>query len=295
MRIAFLFNPHSGRGNRALTATTAHHLLIAAGHSVVPVQAGPGLSPEVLTDALCTSDVLVVAGGDGSVHHAVPTAIAAKVPIFHFPLGTENLFAREFGMTRSAPALVRAIDRMSVRTIDTATLAGRAFVIMASVGFDACVVERVAAARVRGVTRLDYVRCAMQELIDFRVARLSITVDGKREISSREGLVVVANSPQYAARLNPVRVAKIDDGQIDVLFLPFSTRAGLAAWMLSILAGSHTTHPRAFSARAQTVEITSECGPSPLQLDGESTAGLTPSEMVKLQVVPMSLRVLIPV
>lgn len=272
MRVVVLHNPHSGRGNghRAGSLRVALDALTDRGIRYDLLARGPGLSRGDLESAIVGARALIIAGGDGSMHHAAPIAIASTVPVYHFPLGTENLFAREFGMDRRPETLVAALERGRVREVDAAVCGDRIFVIMASLGFDAAVVGRVAAARLSGVRRIDYVRRSLEAFREFAPSHLNVSVDGRTIVDDRPGLLICANSRQYAAYLNPASAARIDDGLLDIVFLPFTTRLGLAQWLISIAARTHSDDPRLVTATGRAVTVHGTHDPIPLQLDGES-------------------------
>lgn len=297
MKIVLLNNPNSGRGRGAAVADDLERALTDAGHGVLRLSAGSGLLDGTLIPILRSHELLVVAGGDGTLHHALPAILESGIAVYHYPLGTENLFTREFGMTRDAHQLLRAIASGRVRVCDAGTCNGRPFSLMASVGFDACVVERVAAARRAGVTRGDYVRCAVRELVSPRVARVTVRIDGTRVIDHAPGLLVVANSRQYAARLDPVVDADMSDGLLDVAFFPHRTSIGLARWMVAIATGLHAHMPGVVRGRGRAIDVDVD-GPRPLQIDGEAV-GAAPRRPggefgLDIRVLPGVLRVLVP-
>jgi diacylglycerol kinase (ATP) len=268
-----------------------------AGHEVVRLAAGRELAASTLLGALRKAELLVAAGGDGTVHHALPGIIESGIAVYHYPLGTENLFTREFGMTGDPEQLVRAIERWKIRVCDAGECDGRVFSLMASIGFDACVVERVAAGRRGGVTRGDYVRCAVGELMNARVARMTVRVDGKAVVEDAHGLLVVANSRQYAARLDPAVHADMSDGKLDVVFFPYRTSVGLARWLLAIAMGAHMHVRGVIAAAGERIEVDADQG-WPLQVDGEA-AGMLPGRAgggfgVDVRVLAGVLRVLVP-
>lgn len=301
MRVVLLHNPYSGRAKRAESLAAAIQVLESAGVRIDRATTGPNAPAMDLVRMLRGDDTspdpasaLIVGGGDGSVHHAAPAAIAADVPIYHFPLGTENLFAREFGMKRSPQMLMEALRGGRVRPIDVGCCNDRLFTIMASSGFDASVVRRVAAARVRGVRRIDYVRHAWSEIRGFHAPRLSVVADGTAVVKGRQGLVIVANMRQYAARLDPARRALPNDGLLDVLFLPFRTRAGLLAWIPRIFAGLHLSSRAIVTTRAKEVVVRGDETDAPLQLDGEAIPPAQGPLDRHIHIKPGALKVLLP-
>lgn len=292
MRLVVLHNPASGRGNGAARLRGVLDALTAAGHEVLETGVGPQPGPCGLRDRLNHADALIVAGGDGSVHHAAPEAIAAGIPIYHLPFGTENLFAREFGMSDRVEDLIEALRRFVIRTIDTADCNGRAFVIMAGIGFDAAVVGRVSRHRRGGVTRAAYVRHAVDEVREWRVPTITIRADDREPVRDQPGQLIIANLRSYAAGLNPATGADPTDGLLDVVFLPCRTRAELTQRLISVAAGTHADHADVVTARAHAIRVDCRSGEPHLQLDGEEVGG-TPA-VLQLTVRPASLRVVWP-
>lgn len=297
MKIVLLNNPNSGRGRGAAIADGLAGSLVDAGHEVTRVHASRETANGEFLSELRSHRLLVVAGGDGTLHHALPEAIASGIAVYHFPMGTENLFTREFGMTREVRQLVRAIDAWRVRVCDAGECDGKPFALMTSVGFDACVVERVAAARRAGVKRIDYVRCAMRELASPRVPRVSVRVDGRAVVDDAPGLLIVANCQQYAARLNPAVGADMSDGLLDMVFLPHRTSIGVVGWLGAIAAGMHVHMTGVVCARGRTIGVDVD-GAAPMQVDGEA-AGAVPRRAgggygLEFRVLPGVLNVLIP-
>src|SRR5581483_8755099 len=83
---------------------------------------------------------LVAAGGDGTVGALVNER--PGVPITVLPAGTENLFARHFGLGRDPARLAAIIAEGRMARIDLGLTGARRFTLMAGIGFDADVVTR---------------------------------------------------------------------------------------------------------------------------------------------------------
>ncbi|HVZ35702.1 MAG TPA: hypothetical protein VG963_24920, partial [Polyangiaceae bacterium] len=132
---------------------------------------------------------------------------------------------------------------------------------------------------------------------------LSVEVDGRALIQSQPGLVVVANSRQYAARLDPARSASMTDGLLDVVFYPHRSRVRLGAWGLRTALGVHTRSRSLITAQGKRVHIRCAGQAAPFQLDGECAGRLLAEEPdgdrdqteLRFEVRPGALRVLMPV
>lgn len=274
MRLALLFNPRSGSGRAQRLADLFTTALAAAGHAVrtLPLldphgRPLPPLAPAGLQD----HDVLAVVGGDGTIHRAAPIAAAAGRPLYHIPAGTENLFARHYGMTRDPAQLLAALERGRCVPMDVANVAGRPFLLMASIGPDAGVIHRLHGARTGAIRLWSYLRPVLAELIAPRLPLLSVRVDGRPWLESARGLLVVGNSPHYAWRLNPARDAQADDGLLDACFYPADTIADTVHWAAQLMTRRTGPIPGAPTARGARLEVaTSTPDDLLLQMDGEA-------------------------
>ncbi len=312
MDVLILANASSGRGRGRVGAQHVADRLRAGGYRVVVVPVGPGTDNGALADHILRSNAVVAAGGDGTVHHAAAAILAAAraagsepAPIYHLPWGNENLFAREFGMDRRTPTLLRALAERTVAKVDVAWIRSggdnaspaRLFLIMAGFGPDASVIHRLDAVRTRAVGHLAYVRPILAELWSPTFPRLRVSIDGRRVVDRAQGMLVVANSRQFATRLDPARRASLRDGVLDAVFMPCRSVARAIRW-------AYLCRFRAqFGERTLVYEhgreiVVERCDGNPglaCQIDGESVhpAG-GPANAFTVSVEPGVLPVLLP-
>ena len=92
MRIALVYNPSSGR---RVALESLRRLIVSEGHQLVR-------EIEHLADASALADppaeLIVVAGGDGTVADALRAAAGRGLPIAVLPLGTANNIALSLGV-----------------------------------------------------------------------------------------------------------------------------------------------------------------------------------------------------
>lgn len=233
---------------------------------------------------------IVAAGGDGTVGDVINRY--PDLPMTVCPLGSENLFARYLGIRQSGRFVADVIAAGHTRRLDVCELRPddgpmRRFLIMASCGFDADVVHRVAAGRTGHISRWSYVKQVMAALWRFRRGRVRVSVDGGE---SRTGsLAVVANLPMYALGW-PVAASAIgDDGLLDVRVFERESRSALVKYVWNIWRGKHERLHDVHSLRGESIRLESET-PLPLQVDGDP-AGFTPAD---IRVLPAALTVIAP-
>ena len=301
MRVLALYNPVAGSGLGARRASELvdclHGAALRSGGRVElhtapsqPSPAGSWLDP-LLTDV----EVLVVIGGDGACRLAAPSAMRAGVPLYHYPSGTENLFARDHGMKADPQVLLQALDQGTRRRVDVLRVEDELGLLFASVGFDAEVVHDLAVHRSGPISHLSYTLPIIRQLVcwQWRRTRIEIEVDGARQGGSVMGLGLIANSPQYALRLNPAPDAQVDDGELDVVRLPARTLLGLCLWALRCRVGRPGSSPRVLRARGRTI-VLHLSRPANLQIDGDPRRAGEPRKRYEVRIEPEALTVLCP-
>ncbi len=268
MQVALISNPISGSGRSEATAIAIERELSARGWTCVRIPTERAAPERWLDPALSAADAAVVAGGDGALRMVASSAARLGVPLWHAPCGTENLFARAFGMSRDPRVISRAIEMRQTHRVDLADASGVPFAIMASVGFDAEVVHTLAARRTGAITHWSYARPILEALRAWRAPELAWQVDGEREELGR-GMVVVGNLPQYGGRLNPAARAQGDDGLLDAVFIPANSAVELLPWIPLLWTGLHLRHPALRERRGAEIVLDS-AEPVLVQVDGDA-------------------------
>lgn len=288
MRVVLVANPRSGRGRALPLRDAAARALEARGHAVTTAEVGPGV-----VGAMANAEAAVVFGGDGTVHGLLPVLRGSGAAVYHAPLGTENLFAREFRTRREAAHIVRAVERCEARTIDLGCIGegagARAFAIMLSIGPDAGVIHRLHAARRGAITHAAYVWPVMMEVLRPTLPRLTITVDGREIVRDQRGVLVIANMRQYGLRVDPAANADPSDALFDVVFMPCTT--GLGAMSRTMAARMRRHGASVIRMPAATVRVCSE-DRAAAQADGEALPWGATGLDVMVRVDPGALRVL---
>ena len=262
-RVAILFNERAGRGRAAICAADIRLALESAGHAVESI--GVGQIPEQLE-----AEALIVVGGDGTLHRALPLVLRLDSAVYHVPLGTENLIPREFGFRVEPDAIVRAVDAWEIRRVDLGICGDTPFAIMASVGFDANVIHRMHTDRSARIRRTTYVVPILRELLHGKSPRVSIVADGEALVQGEQGVVIIANCRQYGFGFNPAPQASMTDGLLDVVFMPAANRRQLVAWAIRARLGRLARSHAIVCRRARAIGIEIDRPEAAYQMDGEA-------------------------
>jgi diacylglycerol kinase (ATP) len=118
MRVTLLHNKSAGSENHA--RADLKESLRKGGHTLVDAVSDLDALLVSLADQPC--DLVVVAGGDGTVSRAACALADRNLPLAILPLGTANNTARTLGIEGDLDELVAAWAAGSYRTLDLATI-----------------------------------------------------------------------------------------------------------------------------------------------------------------------------
>ena len=229
---------------------------------------------------------IVAAGGDGTVADVVNRHPGVRIALL--PLGTENLLARFLGVPRSGQAVARMIAAGHVRVLDLCQLGERRFVLMASVGFDADVIQRLHESRLGNISRLSYVQPILESVRKYTYPEIRLWVDDAPNPKLAR-MAVITNVPIYALGLSVARCAQGDDGVLDLRLFLRGSAFQMLRYLCNLALGRHEKLWDVESLPGRRFRIESDV-PVPIQVDGDS-AGWTPAEIC---VLPGALEVLAP-
>lgn len=291
--VLFLVNPLAGGGK----AERVDWRRALASHCVdwqVEVVHTPDEALQLATQ-FCQSggEAIAVAGGDGTVHALLPALVHSATALALCPVGTSNVLARELRYPLGRYALhgcIRAVQTGQVRQIDVGVVQGHPFALMVSVGLDAHVVRCVPEPLKQSLGVYAFLWKGLQELRRYQPARYRMVLPEKR-MEAEAVIVVATNTARYGWFTTIAPHARVDDGVLDIVWLPAGRGWRLAIWrvFVDVMTGRVGKCPYLRFERAREVRI--EATPAqPVQCDGEP-AGETP---LHVSVLPSALRVIAP-
>jgi len=245
-------------------------------------------------------DVVVSAGGDGTLHQILNGLFPGEAPLGIIPLGRGNDFARGLGISSDPRVAAELILKSKTRTVDLARVShadgdARAnqsqpilFAGIVGVGFDS-VVNRYVIERARLFQgRLVYAWSLLRCLGTYRPQPIVITSDAQN-FSGEVMFAVVGNNMYYGDGIRITPRAVLNDGLLDVCVIPAMSKWQLLRWVPSAYRGGHLAHPGIIYFNASRITLKSS---APLELfgDGEFLTDLPAT----IDVLPRALRVFAP-
>lgn len=165
-------------------------------------------------------DLVVVAGGDGTVRAVASGLVGTGIPLGIVPAGTANLLARNLELPLEQRAALdvavggqsRSVDMVELTVDDGAPVR---FAVMAGTGLDAMIMDEVDQVLKAKVGSAAYFIAAGKALGQLPIA-LEITIDGGRA-QHREAMVcVIGNVGRLPGGMSLMPDARADDGLLHV-------------------------------------------------------------------------------
>lgn len=173
------------------------------------------------------TDVVITAGGDGTVTACASGLAGSAVPLAIIPAGTGNLLARNLDLPLDASEALRVALEGTDRQIDVGLANGTPFVAMAGFGLDADMLSSTSESAKRRFGYAAYVVSVVRHLRD-RPIRATIIANGNRPQRLRTSGIIVGNVGWLHAGIPLFPDAEPDDGVLDVIVLP---PRGWPAWL----------------------------------------------------------------
>ncbi len=248
---------------------------------------GPGDATSAARQAASEGfDLVIAAGGDGSVNEVANGLVGTRTALGIIPVGTENVLAREVGIPLEPALACRHLLNCPNRAIDTGRVENHHFVCFAGIGFDAYVAHRLSPKRKRALGGLAYALTSLEKIGTYTktARRAHLEVDGE-SLEFDPWMVLISNIRTYGGGLTPAPKAVLDDGLLDLCVFPSGSYGQLGQQMLATRTGKHLSLPGMFTRQAKQIVLKTD-PPEQIQLDGDPWARTTP---VTIEVVPGSL------
>ena len=206
-KVLVIFNPTAGARRRArLTRILEIMWSLGAAVTLHETKARGDAERTAREASTKVYDVVVAAGGDGTINEVINGLSGRQIPLGIIPLGTANVLAAELDLPTDDVGLARTIALGRTRPVTLGDVNGRRFVMMAGVGFDAHVVASVDAGLKRLIGKSAYVWETLRGFFRYKFRSYRLIVDGK---PYEVGSAVFANGHFYGVEC--LALHRLDD------------------------------------------------------------------------------------
>lgn len=266
---------------------SGHHLTVAP--TTGPETAGPIARLHIAAGA----DLVIAAGGDGTINEVIEGMVGSQVPLAILPGGTANVLAMEMKIGRSIERVARAMAEWRPRRISVGHLTcdggrvSRHFLLMAGIGLDAYIVRHVSPALKARTGKFAY-WVAGWSLLGRDLAEFSVEIAGQRRQCSFALLSKVRN---YGGDFEIARSVSLPDDHFEAVLLEGRSSLRYVKYFTGMALNRLSEMRGVTVLRAQRAVISCpEDRDAYVQIDGEF-AGALPADV---RVVPDALTLLMP-
>jgi diacylglycerol kinase (ATP) len=223
---------------------------------------------------------VILCGGDGLIHRALPSLVQTGVEVAVVPVGSGNDFARAFDISAESAVSLATSPRhasppptgVDVIVVDDG---GAGSAALAASVLTAGYTGRVNATANRmrfppGSAK--YTVAALREIgrlrpVEARLVLMNEAGDEQQVIDGPLTMFAIGNTGYFGGGMHICPSADATDGQLDVVALGPVGRVEFTRWLPRVFQGKHLDHPAVITGRAAQVRIESS---EPLWADGES-------------------------
>ncbi|HUK26725.1 MAG TPA: diacylglycerol kinase family protein [Terriglobales bacterium] len=249
------------------------------------------------------ADVVLILGGDGTVHRHLAELVRLNLPVLVVPCGSGNDFARALGLRRVKDAVaawrafaagkgvVKRIDLGVIRPLNVgAPEVHHYFCTVAGIGLSSEIARRANRLPRWLLGHGGYALSLPPTLLGFRPFGLKISAEPEKiKATPRLAfLAAFANGPAYGGGMKIAPRARLDDGRLDVCIVAETGKMRLFCLFPTVYFGRHLELAEVQYSQGENLRVETE-PPLEVYADGEHVCQ-TPAQ---LTVAREALRVIV--
>ncbi len=287
-RTLIIINPISGTRNKDFVVNLIdRHLSQEEFDYGIVYTEGPGHATELAKAAADDGfDLVIAAGGDGTVHETAVGLIHSHTALGIIPVGSGNGLGRHLHIPTHVAKAIKLLSDCASTKIDVCTANGHPFFNVAGVGYDAKIARKFAKLPTRGFK--SYISSVLKEWRSYKPKKYKL-ITNDLEIKKRAFLISIANGSQFGNNAWIAPNAKLNDGLMDICILKeFNV---LAVPMLAYQLFNKAIDESAYTESLKTDSLIIKQKSKRAHLDGEPyKLGKT----IEFKVLPKALNIFAP-
>jgi diacylglycerol kinase family enzyme len=292
MKICCITNAHAGTAKVGPSELKA--LFAEIGMRVdFPVSKKRASIAELTTEAIKEGyDVVVAAGGDGTVNAVAGALMGTSVRLGILPLGTLNHFAKDIKIPLNIEAAMRTIATGQIKMVDVGEVNGKIFVNNSSLGLYPSIVRLREAIRKSGHHKWSaFFRAAWETFVRFPRLKLELKSPAAPDTPIVTPIIFVGNNVYEMTLANLGGRNALDQGNLWVVVPLAKTRWQLVSALFALVRG-RVRPSDVFAFEAGNLIVNQTQTAVNVALDGEVLMLQPP---LHFAIRPRALRVIVPV
>jgi YegS/Rv2252/BmrU family lipid kinase len=239
------------------------------------------------------ADLILAAGGDGTINEVVNGMAGSDVPLGILPAGTANVLANELGIGNTMEHAARSLrqcvrQRIALGRINNGgAKPSRHFLLMAGAGLDADIVYHLNPQIKNVLGKAAYWVGGFRK-IGSRLPEFSVRAEGREFVAS---FALASRVRNYGGDLEIAPTISLLDDQFELVLFEGASSFTFLKYMLAVVLRRHSSMRGITILRTRNVAFLAPAEDRiHVQVDGEYL-GLTPSTA---EIVPNALTLLVP-
>jgi len=235
------------------------------------------------------AEVIFVWGGDGTVQRCIDAVAGTEAVLAILPAGTANLLAMNLQVPGDLTEAVQAGLHGERRLLDTGSVNGERFAVMAGAGFDARMIKEADGGLKDRLGRAAYLYTGARNL-SARPVKAAIEVDGRRFFKGPISCVLVGNVGKILGGVEAFSGARPDDGLLDLGVVTAKNPVEWARTLGRVVLDKTEESPFVEVTQGKRFRIRFDRR-FPLELDGGARPAV---KKVRIKVHPASITICVP-
>jgi diacylglycerol kinase family enzyme len=296
--LTLLWNDSSGWDEKEKVRESIESTLTAEGESLQVERVHHGGNLREMSQAIVSSgtDVLIAAGGDGTINAAASALVHQSAALGVIPAGTLNHFARDLHIPLDPKEAARVLLRSGTLEVDAGEVNGRIFINNSVLGLFPNYRSTREAWERRGfggssIGRLIAMLAGVLRVF-WRMPHVDVEIEVEGEVRKlRTPFVLIGNNEHRMRGFAPGERSSLSEGRLWVYVMRRCTRWGLLRMLVGLVLGRTPLRDVFEVFRAPRLRINSKPRRIGVGVDGEMVRMVAPLEYRSL---PRALRVISP-
>jgi YegS/Rv2252/BmrU family lipid kinase len=235
-------------------------------------------------------DMVIAAGGDGTVSQVAEGLIGTDIPLGLIPTGTGNVLARDLEIPLLSSRAIRLlVGPHKTRAIDALRVDDRHFLLNISIGTSAAAMHDTEREEKRQFGFLAYIWTGIRKLLGVQPAHFSLEVDGRTHRADASDVIIANSGIIGVPALRLGNEISMDDGKMGICIIRARAAWDYLRLMWDALLRRPQRDPR-YHCLTATEQVTVSSDPAlPVQGDGDPIG----HGSLNVSIAPDALRVIV--